>query len=148
MEGQVNISRIDDFLASAGSERNTQNTFIVFEQGQRGGRCVININRNNGPEILDLLSPEISDYLNALMAPIATGEEMTKREYLELVTSFYNRVISDEISSSRIRAAIDFPGTISNIRGGTFSGRRASFDIPLLDLLVLETPLIYEVTWN
>jgi hypothetical protein len=108
----------------------------------------ININRANGPSVIELLSSDVSDYLNALMAPIASGEEITRSEYLELISSFYNRGISDEIASSRIRSSIEFPGAITGIRGGTFSGRRATFDIPLLDLLVLETPLIYEVNWR
>ena len=141
VEGQVRIISLSEFLDVEGG-------FISFSQGSSGGRCVININLDNGPEIAELLSSEISDYLNALMAPIATGEEMDKQEYLDIVTSFYGRVISNEIASSRIRASIDFPGTVTNVQGGTFTGRRVNFDIPLLDLLVLETPLVYEVNWN
>ena len=148
VEGQVRISRIGEFLSVAESGRNARRGFITFMQDSGGGRCIINIDRQNGPAILELLSPEISDYLNALMAPLATGEELNKTEYLDLVTSFYNRTIRDEIAYSRIRASIDFPGNITGIRGGTYSGRRAEFDIPLLDLLVAETPLTYEVTWN
>ena len=143
--GQIRISNINQFLSAAGSAGGR---FIVFEQSTGGGRIEININRTNGPAVLETLSPEISDYLNALMAPIATGEELTKTEYLELVTSFYNKAISDEIAASRIRASIDFPGAIRNVRGGSFTGRRAVFDIPLLDLLVLEAPARYEVIWN
>jgi len=142
IEGQLRISRINEFLSVAGSN------FITFEQGRSGGSCRINIVRENSPQMLELLSPEISDYLNALMAPIATGERLNKNEYLDLVASFYNRAICDEISSSRIRAFIDFPGTVTSVTGGTFSGRRAEFDIPLIDLLVLETALIYQVNWN
>ena len=33
-------------------------------------------------------------------------------------------------------------------KGGAFSGRKAEFEIPLIDLLVLEAPLSYEVTWR
>jgi len=146
VEGAVRLSKAGEFLAAANNGDN-QKKFIVFEQGN-GGRCEININRVNGPEILELLSPEIADYLNALMAPIATGEILSKTEYLELVTSMYNKAISDEIASSRIRASIDFPGVITRVKGGTFSGRRADFDISALDLLVLETPLFYEVQWK
>jgi len=143
IEGQIRISNINDFLTLADGRG-----FITFEQGRDGGRCVININRNNGPVLIELLSSEIADYLNALMAPLASGEEMDKAEYLDLVASFYNRPLSNEIASSRIRATLDFPGNITSIRGGTFSGRRATFDIPLLDLLVVETPMIFEVRWN
>lgn len=147
VEGNVRISQIGEFLAAADIERASGGKFIVFEQGT-GGRCEININRDNGPVIIELLSPEIANYLNALMAPIVTGEEMSKPEYLELVAVFYNKTISDEIAGSRIRASIDFPGPVSAVKGGTFSGRRAEFDIPLVDLLVLETPLSYEVRWG
>lgn len=143
IEGPVRISKISDFLTyGAGGG------FITFEQGRSGGRCKININRENGPEILPLLSPEIVDYLSAIMAPIATGEDLGKAEYLAIVSSVYNKAISDEISGSKIRASIDFPGVIYGIKGGTFTGKRAEFDIPLIDLLVLETPLIYEVEWK
>ena len=143
LEGQVRISAIGDFLAAADGRG-----FIEFVQSGQGGRCVINISRENGPVIIELLSPQIADFLNALMAPLATGEELSRLEYLELVASFYNRAISEEIAASRIRASIDFPGTVTSVQGGTFSGRRVTFDIPLLDLLVLETPLSYSVLWN
>ena len=140
IEGDARISQIGEFLGAR--------DFITFQQGASGGRTQINISRETGPQILAMLSPEISDYLAALMAPIATGEVLGKEEYLFLVGSVYNRAIADEISRARVRATITFPGTIRSVEGGTFSGRRAYFDIPLLDLLVLETPLRYEVIWN
>jgi len=143
IEGTIRISNINQFLTPAEGRG-----FVNFSQTQTGGRCVISLNRTEGPAMIELLSAEISDYLNALMAPIASGEQLTRSEYLDLVASFYNRPLSDEIATSRIRASIDFPGTITSVRGGTFTGRRANFDIPLLDLLVLETSLVYEVTWN
>jgi hypothetical protein len=34
------------------------------------------------------------------------------------------------------------------VRGGTYRGIEAIFEVPLLDLLVLETPLNYEIRWN
>lgn len=148
IEGTINISNISEFLAAADAERGGQERFINFEQGALGGSCRINLNIENSPVILELLSMDIADYLNVLMAPLVTGEEMTRPEYLDLVASVFNRAISDEIASSRVRAYIDFPGPVTRVRGGTFSGRRAVFDIPLLDLLVLETPVILEVEWR
>ncbi|MCL2184553.1 MAG: hypothetical protein FWB86_01690 [Treponema sp.] len=144
IEGQVHISRISDFLSAAGRG------FITFEQRvpETGGRCRVVIDRSTSPEIIKLLSSDICDYLNALMAPIVTGENISKEEYLELVSSFYNNQISGEIASSRINTYVEFPGTVRSVSGGTFSGRNALFDIPLLDLFVLETPLVYEVIWN
>jgi hypothetical protein len=149
VEGAFQISQISEFLSVAGAERGvSRRGFFTFEQRNSGGRCVININRDSAPEILEILSAEISDYLNALIAPIATGEEMKKQDYLELVASFYGKAISEEIANSRIRVSIDFPGNITTVTGGTFSAKRADFDISLLDLLVLEIPARYEITWE
>ena len=145
IDGQVKITRIDNFLAlgSAGG-------IVRFEQaaGKQGGTCTIYLDRNMGPEMLALLSPEIAAYLEALMAPLATGEAMGKDEYLELVGSVYGKGIADEIAQSVISASIDFPGKVQNVKGGAFLGSRAEFKIPLLDLLVLEAPLSYSVLWN
>jgi hypothetical protein len=144
IEGPVKIAQIGDFLAPAKA------SFIDFEQNARGGggKCTINLSLASGPEILTLISPEISDYLSALMAPLATGEAMTKAEYVLLAGSVYGRGIADEISKAVIRASIEFPGPVQSAQGGTFSGRRAEFAIPLLDILVMETPLSYEVVWR
>jgi hypothetical protein len=145
IEGLIKISKIGDFLAPAGGAKG----FITFEEAKSGGgRLTINLNREVGPEILSLISPEVADYLSALMAPLATGEGMTKAEYLVLVSSVYGKVVADEISRSSIRAAIDFSSPVNAVRGGTYSGKQATFTIPLLDLLVLESPLAYEVTWK
>jgi hypothetical protein len=143
VEGEFRILNINQFLAAGG-----KGSFINFTQRADGGNCKININLENGPGILENLSPEIADYMNALMAPIATGEAMSKSEYLDLVATFYNRNISNEIAASMINVSISFPGNISSVTGGTFSGRRAVFDISLLDFLVLETPLVCEVNWK
>jgi hypothetical protein len=145
VEGSVRVSRLADFLAPAGG-----GGFISLEQGPggRGGRLTIRLNRESGPEILSLLSPEVSDYLSALMAPLATGEVLGRAEYLDLAASVYGRAVADEIAGGRIRASIDFPGPVGSVRGGVFSGKRADFDLPLLDLLVLEQPLNYEVVWK
>jgi hypothetical protein len=144
IEGPVAISRIGDFLAPAEGKGG----FITFEQGGKGlSRLTIVMDRASAPEILSLVSAEISDYLSALMAPLVTGEEITKSEYLALVASIYGQGTADEIGRGSIRAVVDFPGQVNSVQGGSHSGKRAEFVIPLLDLLVLETPLRYEITW-
>jgi hypothetical protein len=148
VEGPVKISRIGDFLRRGMAAGDTAG-FITFEQtSPSGGRCSVRIGLDSGPQILTLISQDIVDYLGALMAPIATGEAVTKAEYLDLVASVYGRGIADEMSTATVRAVIDFPGPVQSAQGGTFSGKRAEFNIPLLDILVLETPLSYEIRWR
>jgi hypothetical protein len=143
IDGQIKISKINLFLSEVKGKE-----FIIFEQGASGGKCVFFVNIDNSQVILGHFSKDIAGYLNAIMAPAATGEKMTKTEYLELVGSFYNKGISDEIAASKVRVSIEFPGVVTNVKGGTFSGKKANFDIPLVDLLVLQTPLVYEVNWK
>jgi len=145
IEGNLNIKNINSFLSSISASAEK---FVEFEQGKNGGKCRFYIDLSRGPEILNLISPEIAAYLGVLMAPVATGEEMTKTEYLALVTSVFNKAVSDEIAASRLRVSVAFPGQVTSATGGKFTGKTAEFDIPLLDILVLETPLTYEVNWK
>jgi hypothetical protein len=141
--GNISISNIEDFLTVP----NAESRFITFSENRQASSIVITLDRVSAPQLISLLSPEISDYLSALMAPVVLGEIMTPHEYLDLVASIYSRPLANEIAEARIRAIIDFPRPVTAIRGGTFSGNKAEFYIPLLDILVLERPLRYEVSW-
>jgi hypothetical protein len=145
IEGTISIARVGDFLTiprQVGGSR-----FISYEQRGQGGKITIILDRENGPKVLSLISEDVVDYLSSLFAPVASGEVLTRIEYLELVTSVYKKPVADEISAARIRASINFPRTITRIQGGIASGARAEFNIPLLDILVLDRPLRYEVEW-
>jgi hypothetical protein len=146
IEGPIKISRIDEFLTLPGNQGG--NRFIEYEQNSPGGRLTLTLNRQSGPQLLALISREAADYLSVLMAPVATGESLSREEYLGLVTSIYGRGVAEEIAAAKIRAFIDFPGPVNSVKGGTYTGTRALFEVPLLDLLVLERPLAYEIHWN
>jgi hypothetical protein len=149
IEGTISILQVNAFLAvSSGQESGN---FINYEQNGSNGKCTITLNRAAAPRVVSKLSPDVADYLSALMAPVITGEALSKGEYLGLVRSVYGRGVADEIAAARIQGSLDFPKPISAIRGGVVSGaskNRGEFDIPLLDLLVLETPIHYEVSWK
>ncbi|MDR2619096.1 MAG: hypothetical protein LBC62_09525 [Treponema sp.] len=144
LEGDIKVAHAGDFL-SAGEKKFI--TFTEISGGVPSGSIVIALDRETAPEVIALLSADAVDYLSALMAPAATGEILSRQEYLELVASLYGKAVADEISSARIRAYLDFPGPVVSVRSGTASGRRAEFEVPLLDLLVLDRPLRYEVNW-
>ncbi|MDR3115909.1 MAG: hypothetical protein LBU25_10370 [Treponema sp.] len=145
IEGTISILRADAFLAVPGSP---EHTFIRYEQTHAGGSLRIALDRDSGPRLLTLFSPEVRDYLSALMAPVATGESLSQKEYLALVQSVYGKALADELTAARIQVAIDFPGSISAIQGGRAAANRAEFTIPLGDMLVLDRPLLYEVSWK
>jgi len=146
LEGGAVISQVEDFLSL-----NRGRRFISYSESQRGGRpsgrVLIYLDKETAPELMALLSREAVDYLTALMAPAVLGEDLSENEYLSLLGSLYGRPIADEIRAARITASIEFPGPITAIQGGTAAGNRADFVIPLLDLLVLEKPLSWEIAW-
>ena len=143
LEGTISISHVGDFLVS-GSDR-----FIAYTQGRTPGTSsiIISLDLETSPVIISMLSPDVMEYLSALMAPAATGERLTKSEYLDLVSSIYGRPMSDEIAAARINAFIEFPRPPSKVTGGNARGRIAEFSVPLVDILVLDEPLRFEVGW-
>ncbi|MDR1803869.1 MAG: hypothetical protein LBQ94_09710 [Treponema sp.] len=147
MDGGISISNIGDFLASGVAINGAGTRFITFTEGRDTSSIVISLDMNSAPEIIARLSPDVEDYLMALMAPVVLGEPSSRLEYIALVSSVYGRPLANEISEAKIRASIEFPRPIKTIRGGTAAGRQAEFEVPLLDILVLEQPLRYEVSW-
>lgn len=146
VEGTAVIAKVEDFLYLTNGT-----PFIVYSEssknGKSTGRILISLDRETAPALIELLSGEAIDYLSALMAPAVIGEDMSKNEYLTLVGSIYGPGIASDISAAGISVSIDFPGPITQIRGGTADGAKAVFKIPLLDILVLETPQSWEVSW-
>jgi hypothetical protein len=147
IEGTITVARIGDLLSPAapgpGMER-----FVTWEESGGGGRLRLNLDRNSAPAVIALISPEVTAYMEALMAPAVTGEQLSRGEYLDLVAAVYGRPLADEIAAARIQLFLEFPRPVAGIRGGTASGNRAEFSLPLAELLVLESPLVYEVSWQ
>jgi hypothetical protein len=140
--GTVSVSHVGSFLALPARAAGTP--FIRYDPA---GSIVISLDRETGPGLLSLLSEDVLDYLSTLAAPVATGVFLTRAAYREIVASLHGAPVADEIAAARIPITIDFPRPVREVRGGTAQGRRARFDLPLIDLLVLEQPLVYEVTW-
>jgi hypothetical protein len=143
LSGVIQISSIGDVL-NAGANR-----FVKYEAAAGGasGKVSFSINRSGAPKLLAQISPEALDYLSVLMAPAATGENLTKAKYLALVESVYGKGLAAEIATSKITVAITMPAAVKSVKGGTSEGREARFEIPLADLLVLEKALDYQITW-
>ena len=150
LDGRIVINKIDDFLSVTG-----KTPFIKYSEnrinGQSTGRILISLDLETAPDFLTLLSEEAVNYLVALMAPAALGEPLTKSEYLFLVSTVYGQAAANEIRDAKINAVIQLPGPVKTVTGGSANsvanGARANFEIPLIDILVLETPQSWEITW-
>ena len=141
LEGTISISHVGDFLSSDDSK------FITFSEGERNSSIVAVLDRNTAPLLISKFPPEVEEYLSALMAPVVLGERISRQEYLSLVAMVYGRPLADEIAAASIKALIEFPRPPKSVQGGKIVGKQAEFVVPLLDLLVLDQPLRYEVEW-
>ena len=141
LEGTIAITNVGDFLLAE------KDMFITFAESTSSSSITVVLDRNSAPLLISRLSPEVAEYLSALMAPVVLGEYMSSGDYLSLVAMIYGRPLADEIAGASIKASIEFPRSVTSVTGGSSSGRRAEFDIPLLDLLVMEKPLQYEIKW-
>jgi len=141
LEGTIVISNVGDLLLSE------KDMFITYSESTALSSITVVLDRNSAPLLISRLSPEVEEYLSALMAPVVLGEYMSSGDYLSLISMVYGRPLADEIAEARIKASLEFPRQVTSVSGGSSSGRRAEFDIPLLDILVLEKPLRYEIKW-
>lgn len=90
-------------------------------------------------------------YVDLFMAPVFIGEPMSGEEYTALIASVYGKDLAQEIADARMEITLTAPrgekaASCSNA-DAKLSGRSARFSIPLLDLLVLEEPQAYRITW-
>jgi hypothetical protein len=146
VQGALVITKIDDLAADSQSETWTK--FITWRQDAAGGGVFIHLDLENGPAVIAAVSPDLYNYLGALAAPVATGEESSREEYLDLVKMIYDANIANEIAASSIKIILRFPARPTSIKGGVINGERAEFTIPLTDILVLEKPLDIEARWG
>ncbi len=152
VEGTVRVTDLERFLSASG-ERPADSAlppaqFIRLERSASGGRLAVSLDRVSGAALLANLSPDIADYVSALLAPVATGEKLSKADYLALVESMYGKGVAAEIAAATVRASAELPGEVVAVRGGKAEGRRVDFALPLVDVLVLERPILLEARWK
>lgn len=101
----------------------------------------ISINPDNLIDILETL-PEITDYLDLLMAPVYTGEKLSEQEYLELFASVYGESFAKDFENTTFMLQVNVSEKINNIETAkdniasvNFEGNVANIKIPLYKLL-------------
>lgn len=97
------------------------------------------------------MDEQTKSYVDLFMAPVFTGEQMSGDEYTALIASLYGRALADEIAGASMDITLTAPKgekvASCTKDDAKLTGRRAQFSIPLLDLLVLEAPQTYRITW-
>lgn len=112
----------------------------------------ITLSRESVNEAINLMPDDTRDYLDLLMAPIFTGEEMDPREYEELIGAAYGKTLAEELKKSVFTLTVNCPQNVSHASVGTeglarTQGKAATFTIPLSTLLAMQSTLNAKVEW-
>jgi hypothetical protein len=113
----------------------------------------ITLSSDTIPEILTLVPSDTVEYLDFLMAPLLTGEQMSEGDYKELIASVYGQTIARELSESAFELVITVPKAISSYEAPPQArvvrqGARLTFTIPLTALLSGREKAVYRVEWK
>ena len=111
----------------------------------------ISINPDNLIDILETL-PEVTDYLDLLMAPVYTGEELSEEEYLELFATVYGESFAKDFENTNFVLQVNVSEKITNIETAkdniasvNISGSVAIIKIPLYKLLCNPNPTFFKI---
>ena len=93
-------------------------------------------------ELVGFLPEDTKDYIDLLMAPIFTGEELSPEEYVDVIRGLYGPSVAENLLSSIINISFIAEKNITDIELfpedlGVISkqGKKASFQIPLHKIL-------------
>ena len=114
---------------------------------------VLSISPENLKTMAGGLPQTTKGYLDLFMAPVFTGEKMSKSEYRALIATVYGENIAKELESSNIDVEL-MPPKGKSIKkaavpksGSKVTAAKASFSIPLLDFLTLTGTESYSIEW-
>lgn len=107
------------------------------------------ISRENA-QVLPVLFPGMDPYiLEALSPPALDPYPVTADEYREMLAALLGQTALKELASAAAQIQIRTPGPITRSSGGKLSGGQSfTARLPLLELLVLEKPLSFSVSWR
>ena len=124
-----NISNLEEENPLSSAFVKTENSFEL------------QINPEKMLSVLEAI-PEMTDYLDLLMAPVYTGEELSESEYLELFASVYGESFAKDFENTNLLLQIEVLQNLKQIQTesqniGTveFSNKTAKIKIPLYKLL-------------
>lgn len=116
---------------------------IKQDNSEKGHLIEIVLNKKNLKDIIGFMPQDSMDYIDLLMAPSFTDEQMTQNEYLELIGIVYGKKLEDEMREAVLELAVKIPGTIKEAK---LSSEKAGKVVYKKDEAVFYLPLSYLLT--
>jgi hypothetical protein len=144
LELEVSFSSVKDAFAA---EKGAKGSAVVaFSRDGDKKTLELHLDKGNYAE-LAVLFPALSDPVFAGMGP-QPNESVTDDEYLQMIEFSLGEQGPPLLKKSFVTLTVRPEGEILSQSGGTLSNGSVVFKIPLIRILVLDSPLDYSVTFK
>ena len=154
-DGKENLS-ISGRLPEAGKQNATLDNEITkaanFLACTKSSLTLI-LSRENIQNLVSSLPEETKSFVSLLMPPVLDEEEMSKEEYINLLSTVYGNNIAEEINKAVIKVSLLPPEgksilkSSSDDKNAEILSNRATFSLPLVTLLTLEETKTFSIIW-
>ncbi len=123
---------------------------VEFVQTPTGRTLSVRLSRSNFGYISGLFVMPESPL--TVLLPYSEFDFMPRDEYVEVLEyaleDYLDGIsVSELLEGERVRAIVRTDGEVTEIEGGVISSGRASFNIPILDVLTLEDEMLFTASW-
>lgn len=133
------ISRISNHTENLSVNCSTDKNTLNFINITFANNKISNLSITLSPQILQelIISQDsiIQKYADLLMAPCFTGEEISKDEYIDLLSSVYGKEIAEELIQGNFTISIN-----------NSTSKNSVLTIPLIDILTLTNETTFTLT--
>ncbi|MCQ2613774.1 MAG: hypothetical protein MJ183_09270 [Treponemataceae bacterium] len=120
--------------------------------------CIVTFSPQFFSSVFRMMNEETQGYIDLLMAPSFTGEEMTPEEYIDLLAVVYGNSLADAAEKStfdlilqtdgKITASVMPEGSSATASVSGISAQAVKFTIPLAEFLTNTGTASYSVSWK
>lgn len=134
------------------AKRVRESELFTIDTANKKVTC--NITKENLNSLVSTFPSDIKDYLDMLISPITSGDDLTATEYEQLIESAYGPKLANELKTAFFKVTLTCPGTIDSVKSEPegrvrhFTGSSATITVPLSYMLSLEKPLLISVVYK
>lgn len=135
------------------SKEQMQEEQAFVKTDMKEGTLLFAIGPDNIKEFVNLLSSDDKEYVELLMAPAITGENLDSEGYIELIKSAYGEKLAAELKKSVMKVSVTCPKKVQSISVKPFGrgqkeGNKAYANIPLAEILCVRDAIFVEVKFT
>jgi hypothetical protein len=137
---------ISDLTKLEPSNSSTKLFTITHYQGKK--TLIFTLTKSNAKTAFQLFPGINASLIDALSPPALYEDELTQDEYRQNLLLFFGKNHISAVDTSKYTITLIIPGHILSSSGLSVSGNKATCTFSLLDLLVLNKPIQFQITWN